>query len=129
MTGERIGVEDARERIAAGAAQALDARAPDEFGESHIPGATPASEDDIQAVIADLDAGKPVIVVSDGDLPDGIARALADGGFEVAVLDGGMSAWSDAGFTVQPTDDLGGGDDVVEESAPPDAESAADQPA
>src|SRR3990170_821685 len=103
---ERVEVEEARRRIAGGDAQALDVRGQEAWRDAHIPGAVAAEESSIEAVVDDLDADQPVIIVADGDPPDAIISALNDGGFEVAVLEGGMDSWKGADFTIQPSDDV-----------------------
>ena len=97
---ERVEVEDAREQIAGGDAQALDVRGEDAWNDAHIPGAV-GSVDELKQ------EGGRVIIVADDDPPGDVVKSLSDGGFEVAVLDGGMDAWKSADFTIQPSDDLG----------------------
>lgn len=125
---ERIEVEEARRRIAGGEAQALDVRGQEAWRDAHIPGAVAAEESSIEGVTEDLDADQPVIIVADGDdPPDAIVSALNDGGFEVAVLKGGMDSWKSADFTIQPSDDVDE-DAEPEEGSVPEASSAEDQP-
>jgi len=107
MATDRIEVEDARRQIAGGDAQAFDVRGQEAWSDAHIPGAIPGHEGAIEATVSGLEDGQKVIVIADGDPPDEVMSALGDGGFEVAVLDGGMDAWKQADFTVQPTEDLG----------------------
>jgi rhodanese-related sulfurtransferase len=98
-TLEQIEVEDAREQIAGGKAQALDVRDDEAWNDAHIPGAVNETDD--------LQEGLPVIVVADGDPPEVVVTALGEGDFEVAVLAGGMDSWKQADFTIQPSDDIG----------------------
>jgi rhodanese-related sulfurtransferase len=95
---ESIEVEDARRQIAGGEAQALDVRDDEAWAEAHIPGAV----NDVDS----LDQGQAVIVVADGDPPEAVTAQLSERGLEVRVLAGGMDAWKDADFTIQPTDDV-----------------------
>jgi rhodanese-related sulfurtransferase len=104
---ERVEVEEARRLIAGGEAQALDVRGADAWNDAHIPGAQAADEGSIEAITGKLEEGQRVILVTDGDPPEAVTAALSDGGFEVSLLEGGMDAWKEADFTIQPTDDVG----------------------
>ena len=118
-TLERIDVEDARQQIAGGEAQALDVRDEEAWRDAHIPGAVTSVEQ--------LDEGKPVVIITDGDLPDDVASALEEKGLEARVLEGGMDSWKDADFTLQPSEDVDESEELDEDS--PGTDSAEDQPA
>ena len=108
-TLERIDVEAARRQIAGGEAQALDVRDEEAWRDAHIPGALKS--------VDELDEGKQVVIVADGDPPDDVASALDEKGLEARILEGGMDSWKDADFTLQPSEDVDESEEL-EEDAP-----------
>ncbi|MBI5814229.1 MAG: cyclic nucleotide-binding domain-containing protein [Nitrospinae bacterium] len=77
-----------------GGAQALDVRHPEEFRRAHIPGAASFPLHTLRQSINTLfDRKKYVAVCGDGRLGAVAALLLAQRGFDVAALEGGMRKW------------------------------------
>lgn len=80
----------------------LDVRTPDEFAEGHIDGAIMIDfyETDFSARLAELDPDAPYLIYCRSGNRSGQTRAImADLGFtDVADVDGGVLAWTDAGL-------------------------------
>ena len=100
--------KDAAEEAAAGAAVLLDVREAEEWQHGHIEGAVPAPRGLVE-FFADptsprhkeaLDpAGRVIVVCASGARAALAALTLKDMGYEdVAVLDGGLKAWTAAGL-------------------------------
>jgi rhodanese-related sulfurtransferase len=83
----------------------LDVRTPEEFNAGHIPGAMLLDyyNDNFKKSAAQLDKTKPVFVYcKTGGRSSSAAKILRDLGFkEVYDLEGGISAWKNAGKTVE----------------------------
>ena len=80
----------------------IDVREAGQFGENHMLFAVPAPYSKFEAVLGNLVPRKSVrvVLVDDGD---GVAQKAAArlevlGYSDVAVLDGGVQAWNDAGY-------------------------------
>ena len=85
----------------------LDVRRPEEYGQSHVPGAINVPHDQVAARLDELgpDLDRPVIVYCESGRRAGMAEAvLAEAGFsDVRHLEGDMRAWRAAGRpTAQP---------------------------
>jgi rhodanese-related sulfurtransferase len=82
--------------------QLIDVRTPDEFRSGHLPGARNLPLDGLDASSKTLDPNKPLIVYCRGGHRSSMAlKVLAGKGFTQAKhLEGGISAWSAAGFPV-----------------------------
>ena len=80
----------------------IDVRERDEWERGHLPGAVHLSrgvlERDVEEAVPDLDA--PVVLYCGGGYRSALAAAsLQDMGYtDVASMDGGWRAWTDAGF-------------------------------
>ena len=76
----------------------VDSRAPNAYGQGHIPGAFHLTNDNVYQYIHDHDFTTPIVVVCYvGNSSRGAAEVLANAGFEtVYSLEGGMSFWSTA---------------------------------
>lgn len=96
-----VGVNEFQMMIDDGVVQLLDVRTADEFNEGHIAGAVMAdvNEDDfLQQAMAVLEPDRPVAVYCrSGRRSARAASMLANQGFRVTNLDGGVLAWQDAG--------------------------------
>jgi rhodanese-related sulfurtransferase len=100
-----VSAQQARTLILSGAEAALlDVREPGQFGEGHALLATPVAYSRLEMNVERLVPRKsvPVLLMDDGD---GVAQRAANrldvlGYTDVAVVDGGMPAWGQAGFTV-----------------------------
>src|SRR5688500_9218122 len=96
---DTIGLEEARQAIATGEAQAVDVRDKDDWLDGHIPGSLHAAGDQLEARLKDLSEEKPVIVVGDDvSQCEQTVGALRERGYKASVLEGGMKAWKDEKF-------------------------------
>jgi rhodanese-related sulfurtransferase len=86
-------------------AQLVDVGEPKDWFAGHLPHALL-----VEPEIAELDFGKlskdkPVIVASrNADLGAGVAVALHEHGFDVALINGGISAWHNSGHPLVKAD-------------------------
>ena len=79
-------------------AQLVDVGEPSDWFAGHIPHAILVEPELVDEEMKKLSKDKPVVVVArHPDLAAGIAATLHDHGFDVAVLDGGISAWRVSG--------------------------------
>jgi rhodanese-related sulfurtransferase len=96
-----VGVEEFQNLIADPAVQLLDVREQDEYDNGHIAGAKLVDvngSDFLDKALAVLDPARPVAVYCrSGRRSARAASLLADKGFSVTNLDGGVLAWQDAG--------------------------------
>ena len=96
-----VGVDEFQTYIANPVVQLLDVRTRDEFDEGHIAGATLVDVNDstfVQQAMAVLDKQRPVAVYCrSGRRSARAANLLAEQGFRVTNLAGGILAWQDAG--------------------------------
>lgn len=84
-----------------GKAQLIDVRSASEFASGHIPGAVNIPMDQIEARLDDLHPGVPVVLICQtGKRAQMTAGLLEPCQREIAVLDGGTSAWIRAGLPV-----------------------------
>ena len=69
-----------------------------------IDGALRIAPDALAAAIPHLPRGRPVIAccVHGHEVSQSAARALIDAGFDAQFLEGGITAWSEAGLAVMP---------------------------
>ena len=81
-------------------AQMVDVRSPSEFAAGHIPGAVNIPMDQIESRLADLSAGPIVLICQMGKRARLTADLLGPCGLDLTVLEGGTSAWIQAGFPV-----------------------------
>jgi rhodanese-related sulfurtransferase len=95
-----ISIETWKDWQAAGRrAQLVDVRSATEFATAHLPGAINIPLEQIERRTADLDANAPVVLVCQTGTRARLAHALlAENGKELVVLDGGTSAWLQAGY-------------------------------
>ena len=98
-----VDVAEAARARAAGTAQLVDVREPDEWAEGRIPGAVHIPLGDLPARAGEVDPTRPVIAVCrSGRRSLAAADALLAAGFaEAASLAGGMIAWREAGQPVE----------------------------
>jgi len=89
------------------AAVLLDVREDDEWGAGHAPGAVHIRLGDLNP--ADLSPAKPVVAICrSGNRSRTAAVKLADAGFSVYNLTGGMKAWNGSGRPVVRDDGTAG---------------------
>jgi len=98
---ERLSPERAAERLAVSAPPlVIDVRTPPEHAERHIPGATNIPLNHLQERLADIPAGRPVLVHCAGGYRSSIAASLLQraGREVVGEIAGGITAWDGAGL-------------------------------
>jgi len=83
-----------------GKSQLIDVRSPSEFASGHIPGAINVPMDQIESRLADLSAGPTVLICQMGKRARMTATLLEPCGRQVSVLEGGTTAWIQAGLPV-----------------------------
>ena len=96
-----ITTADLRARSAA--SQLIDVRSPSEFASGHIPGAINIPMDEIESRLDDLSHMKPIILICQMGTRARMTAGLLDPcNLQLSVLEGGTSAWINAGLpTVQ----------------------------
>lgn len=90
--------------------QIIDVRSPKEFSDQHLDGAVNINwnGDDFDKKVADLDKSKPVFVYClSGGRSSKASSKLAEMGFEVYEMDGGIVKWNASGLA-QKTDKTSG---------------------
>ena len=96
-----VGVDEFQTLIADGSVQLLDVRTPDEFNDGHIAGAVLVDVNEngfLEKAMAVLNAERPVAVYCrSGRRSARAASLLANQGYRVTNLDGGVLAWQDHG--------------------------------
>ena len=82
-------------------AQLIDVRSASEYASGHIPGAVNVPMDQIEARLDDLRPDVRMILICQGGTRARMTAALLEPcGRDVAVLNGGTSAWVQAGFPI-----------------------------
>ena len=103
---ETVEVEEARRRIAAGEALAVDVRPEEKFMDGHAPGAINMPDADPEAGTKKPEDGAPMIVIAEnGKQAKEAASKLAEAGYEATALDGDMDDWLSEDFHIQPSPD------------------------
>jgi rhodanese-related sulfurtransferase len=83
--------------------QLVDVRTDVEFQAGHIPGATHIPMADVQRESANLDRDKPVVIYCrSGNRSGPAADAFAASGWDAHSIEGGLIAWDEAGFELEP---------------------------
>ena len=86
-------------------AQLVDVGEPEDWFAGHLPHALLVEPEVADLDFAKLSKDKPVIVASrDADMGAGVAASLHDHGFDVALIEGGISAWRIAGHPLVKAD-------------------------
>jgi len=102
-----ISSEEAREMLASNEASAIDIRSDEEWRSGHIPGARHRSEEEIEAVLGEIDADQTVIVAcEDGERSGRVAGEISAGDREAVSIEGGMEAWRSDDMPMQPSEDI-----------------------
>jgi rhodanese-related sulfurtransferase len=95
---------DAKRVIDSGS-QVVDVRTESEFEAGHIPGARHVPVADIQREAGGLAKDKPVILYCrSGNRSGPAAEAFAASGWDAHSIEGGLLAWQEAGFELEPAD-------------------------
>jgi rhodanese-related sulfurtransferase len=83
-------------------AQLIDVRSPSEFASGHIPGTINIPTDQIESRLADLSSTTPIVLICQmgkrARMTAGILEPCQQ--LQVSILEGGTSAWMQAGFPV-----------------------------
>jgi thioredoxin len=98
--------EEAAAQVRQGLASLVDTREPAVFARAHLPGAVNVPLAEIESRLAELHMlpGAPVIYCRSGDQTKQLAERLANRGFRVSFLEGGMLGWEAAGLDVERPD-------------------------
>ena len=97
-----VAAAEAKQRIESGS-QLIDVRTDVEFKAGHIPGARHVLLADMQREAAGLARDKPVIVYCrSGNRSGPAAEAFAASGWDAHSIEGGVIAWQEAGFELEP---------------------------
>jgi rhodanese-related sulfurtransferase len=81
--------------------QLIDVRSPSEFASGHIPGAVNIPMDEIESRLADLSPATPIVLICQMGKRARMTAGLLDPcGFQLSILEGGTSAWIEAGLPV-----------------------------
>jgi rhodanese-related sulfurtransferase len=97
-----ITVDEAYAKYEAGT-YLLDVRTPEEWDEYHIPGTTLIPLDELPQRVSEVPQGEEVVVVCrSGNRSQEGRDILKDAGFtQVTSMDGGLKAWSSAGYPTE----------------------------
>jgi rhodanese-related sulfurtransferase len=80
----------------------LDVRQPDEFAQMHIAGAKLIPLNELRRQMKDLPASREIVCVcASGSRSSSAAKLLAEAGYNVINMQGGMHAWRQAKLPVQ----------------------------
>jgi rhodanese-related sulfurtransferase len=103
---KRVSVQDLKGLLDSGV-QVMDVRLPYDYFSGRIPGSRNVPGTSIVGYVGQMPAGLPLVFVCDDGLrSEQVAIAARAAGFtNVAVLDGGMDAWLDAGFPTETISD------------------------
>ena len=82
-------------------AQLIDVRSPSEFAAGHLPGAVNIPMEQIESRLADLSSTTPIVLICQmGKRARMTAGLLEPCQLQLSILEGGTSAWMQAGFPV-----------------------------
>lgn len=83
----------------------VDVRGPEAYAEGHIPGAINIPSNELDQRVNEIPEGKQLILVcQNGPVSRRALETVRDAGFEDANnMEGGMSAWEDAGYELEPS--------------------------
>src|SRR3954452_674538 len=99
----RLEPGEAKERIDSGEVELIDVREDHEWEAGHLPGARHVAVNDLPGNAEDLGRDQALIVYwRTGNRCGLVADALRSAGFDVSVLDGGITAWSESGLELEP---------------------------
>jgi rhodanese-related sulfurtransferase len=83
--------------------QLIDVRTASEFEAGHIPGARHIPLADVQREAENLDRDAPVVLYCrSGNRSGPAADAFAASGWDAHSIEGGLIAWDEAGFALEP---------------------------
>jgi rhodanese-related sulfurtransferase len=98
--------EIAPDRVASlSGAQLIDVREDYEHEAGHIPGSRWVDVNDLNDAVASLDQSRPVVFYCrSGDRSTMPAQAFRASGWDAYAIEGGLTAWVDAGQPLEPED-------------------------
>jgi rhodanese-related sulfurtransferase len=97
-----VSAAEAKEIIESGS-QLIDVRTDTEFEAGHITGSRHVPLADLQRESASLDQGQPVVIYCRaGNRSGPAAEAFAASGWDAHSIEGGLIAWDEAGFELEP---------------------------
>jgi rhodanese-related sulfurtransferase len=103
-------------QIIDGGSQLIDVRTEAEYDAGRIPGARRVQLAEIQRAAAALDKDQPVVIYCRaGNRSGPAAEAFAASGWDAHSIEGGVVAWAEAGFDLEPE----GGSVVENPNMPP----------
>jgi rhodanese-related sulfurtransferase len=101
----RVEPAEAKELIEGGGVELIDVREDHEWEAGRIPGARHVAVNDLPGSAEELGREQPLLVYCRTGNRSGLAAdALRSAGFDVSVLDGGITAWSEKGLELEPED-------------------------
>jgi rhodanese-related sulfurtransferase len=101
----RLAPKETAERIAADDVVLLDVREDHEWERGRIPGARHLEINELPGHASELGPDVPLIVYCRTGNRSGLAAdALSSAGFDVSVLEGGITAWDEEGLELEPED-------------------------
>jgi rhodanese-related sulfurtransferase len=100
-----IDADRAAQEVEQSGAQLIDVGEPDEWFAGHLPHAILVEPELLDEEIHKLSKDKPVVVASrTNELSESVAASLHSHGFDVAMIQGGISAWRAAGHKLVKAD-------------------------
>jgi rhodanese-related sulfurtransferase len=97
-----VGATEAKQIVDAGS-QVVDVRTDVEFAAGHIPGARHIPVADVQREAQALAKDQPVLIYCrSGNRSGPVADAFAASGWDAHSIEGGLIAWEEAGFELEP---------------------------
>jgi rhodanese-related sulfurtransferase len=99
-----VSAAEAKQIIDSGS-QLIDVRTDVEYDAGHIPGARHIPLSDVPRESAELDKGQPLVLYCRaGNRSAPAADAFAASGWDAHSIEGGLVAWHEAGFKLDPED-------------------------
>lgn len=103
--GREIAVNEAARRVERGDAVLLDVREPEEWQAGHAAAAKHLPISELRDRLAEVPQDRPLLAVCrSGNRSSQVAAALAQLGYEIDNVQGGMKAWVKAGLPLEPHD-------------------------
>ena len=104
---ETLTAERARVLIAGGKAKVIDVRSEEEWRTiGNIPGAIFFPDAELESRLDEIPKDEQLVVVcGDGSRSAEVAGQLRERGYDAASIEGGMDAWEDEQYPMQPSED------------------------